>query len=287
MIESRRTVGVTEVLARHGFRGRWRALPVAGVVNDVYATSDVVLRVATDHPDAVRDAYTESIAGPAAYRQGVATPALLAFDHSCTFIDRPYSIWERVKGNPVGACALSFDQSVQLWYEVGGELAKLHRCVDHVDDPHGFLDRPRRAWNLERLLADLYQADRIDRANMVDYTWLGRSLEGDLKESDVCFLHNDLHPMNIMCAGSGNFQALIDWGDAGFGDAALDFRWIPIEKLSFALDGYGFQVPSRLSGSYRSRIVWDRLMTSLQEALESRSHPLPSIEQLYAFVALG
>ena len=53
---------VDTILAVHGCSGSWTALSPTGVANRIYATADVVLRVATDHPDAVPDARTESVA---------------------------------------------------------------------------------------------------------------------------------------------------------------------------------------------------------------------------------
>ena len=47
---------VDAIFALHGIRGAWKALAATGVANRIYATQDVVLRIATDHPDAVVDA---------------------------------------------------------------------------------------------------------------------------------------------------------------------------------------------------------------------------------------
>jgi hypothetical protein len=44
---------VDEILAHHGIQGPWATLESTGVANRIYATNDVVLRIATDHPEAV------------------------------------------------------------------------------------------------------------------------------------------------------------------------------------------------------------------------------------------
>jgi hypothetical protein len=53
---------VDGLLAAHGFSGAWTRLNAGGFANRVYATADVVLPLATDHPEAVEGARTESVA---------------------------------------------------------------------------------------------------------------------------------------------------------------------------------------------------------------------------------
>ena len=47
---------VGAILARQGIDGPWHPLTATGLANRIYATNDVVLRIATDHPEAVEDA---------------------------------------------------------------------------------------------------------------------------------------------------------------------------------------------------------------------------------------
>ena len=93
---------VDAIFALHGIQGTWRVLAATGVANRIYGTQDVVLRIATNHPDAVVDARTESVAAPAAFKAGVLTPRLIVFDDSRTLIDRPYSIWEHIHADTLG-----------------------------------------------------------------------------------------------------------------------------------------------------------------------------------------
>ena len=53
---------VDAILAHHGIDGPWQPLKATGLANRIYATRDVVVRVATDHPEAIADARTESVA---------------------------------------------------------------------------------------------------------------------------------------------------------------------------------------------------------------------------------
>lgn len=93
---------IATILAAYGIREPWRELPSTGLANRVYATRDVILRVVTDHEDAVVDALTESVAAPIARAAGILTPRLIAFDNSRKLVDRPFSLWERIHGETLG-----------------------------------------------------------------------------------------------------------------------------------------------------------------------------------------
>lgn len=80
------------MLDAHGFSDPWIRLTTSGLANRIYATADVILRVATAQPEAVSDARTESVAALVVRDAGIRTPRLLAFDDSRAIIDRPFSI---------------------------------------------------------------------------------------------------------------------------------------------------------------------------------------------------
>lgn len=69
---------IDRILRLHGIVDPWERLPVTGVANHIFATRDVVLRIATRHPEAVGDARTESVAAPVARAAGIRVPELLA-----------------------------------------------------------------------------------------------------------------------------------------------------------------------------------------------------------------
>ncbi len=73
-----------------------------GIVHSIYALGDdLVLRVPKLHPDALADAYTGSVAAPAAVRAGVSTPRLVVFDESVDIVPVPFSIFERMHAEPL------------------------------------------------------------------------------------------------------------------------------------------------------------------------------------------
>ena len=51
--------------------------------------------------------------------------------------------------------------------------------------------------------------------------------------------------------------ALIDWGDSGWGDAAIDFRNLPPERTDDVLAGYREVVAT--DDTFEERIEWDQL----------------------------
>ncbi len=235
------------------------------------------MRVATDHPDAVADARTESVAAPAAREAGIRTPRLLVFDDSRALVDRPFSIWERVRGETLGNAGLDIRRRKRIWKEVGQEIARLHDRVRACPDPHGYLDRPSYELNLEPTLARLVDAGGANRT-------VAREIEQLLDElaphvlaagHQPCFVHNDLHEMNVMCTRAGGLIALIDWGDAGWGDPVLDFVAVPLEMMGAALEGYGTASRVGLGSFPEARIIWTRLHDAMDDAIDGPGRPIP------------
>jgi aminoglycoside phosphotransferase (APT) family kinase protein len=269
---------VDRILAAYRITGPWESLTATGVANRIYATRDVVLRVATDHPDAVVDARTESVAAPVARAAGVLTPRLIAFDDTRSIVDRPFSLWERVHGATLGDWELSWDARQEVWRAVGQQIARLHDGVRSCPDPDGYLEDTRRELRLDPVLRQ-FADSRPGSGELV------REIERLIAElapfvsrwaGPDCFVHNDLHEWNILCGREGGLAAVLDWGDAGWGDPALDFAAIPLERLNAALEGYG-QV-ERLGEHPEARFVWDRLHNALEDAIDDPRRGLPVAE---------
>ena len=74
---------------------------------------------------------------------------------------------------------------------------------------------------------------------------LRRTAEGPLP---VRFLHNDVHATSVMCARDGTLLALLDGGDAGWGDPALELAQVPLAAVPFVLRGYKPQAADFASG---------------------------------------
>jgi Ser/Thr protein kinase RdoA (MazF antagonist) len=266
---------IDAIFERYGVGGPWRPLPSTGLANAIYATASVVLRVATDHPDAVADARTESVAAPAARAAGIQTPQLIAFDDTRTLVDRPFSLWERVHGEPLGQLALDPRRAREAWTRVGRELARLHLRVLACPDPKRFLDQPWREPDVAARLAPVVDAGRLTVADARRIEQFAAALQPHLVEPDrPRFLHNDLHPMNVLCSTRGALRAIIDWGDAGWGDPALEFAAVPIDAMPWTLEGYTVEAPGLLGARPEVRFAWDKLVGSLEDLRDHPDRPL-------------
>jgi hypothetical protein len=120
---------VDAILAHHGLQGPWQQLPATGIANRIYATDDLVLRIAVEGQEALDDARTESVAAPVARAAGVCVPRLVAFDDSGTVVARPYSLSERVHGETLGLFTPEPHSCPATWQAVGRQLALLHNLV--------------------------------------------------------------------------------------------------------------------------------------------------------------
>jgi aminoglycoside phosphotransferase (APT) family kinase protein len=261
---------VDDILSHHGLHAPWTILPATGVANRIYATRDVVLRVATDHPEARPDARTESVAAPIARAAGVLTPRLLAFDDSRRLADRPYTIWERIHGETLGLMQPGAP-SPSTWIGVVEQLAMLHRGVDACPDPNRWLDEPERERDLRPLLARVASAGHLTRHEADDVEQWMRALEPAIAVTPTPrFLHDDIHAMNVMCTADGTLLAILDWGDAGWGDPTLDFARIPLAAVPAALAVYERAAPGLLGERPEARILWDKLHHALDDLIDDR-----------------
>lgn len=261
---------IDAMFARHGVPGPWQVLPSTGLANRIFATRDVVLRVATDHPDGVVDARTESVAAPVARAAGILTPRLIAFDDTRTLVERPFSLWERVHGETLGLTSLSPGQTADVWRGVGRELARLHLRVRECTDPEGYLDEPGRDQDVDAVVKRLLDAKKldIDAAGRVER--LAEELRPHIAAGlETRFIHGDIHPMNIMCSADGELLAIIDWGDAGWGDPTLDFAAIPLDAIRSALEGYEAEAPGALGALPEGRIAWNKLIEAADDLWDS------------------
>src|SRR5262249_16898626 len=163
-------------------------------------------------------ARTESVAAPVAQAAGIQTPRLIAFDDSRTLVDRPFSLWERVHGEPLGLLGLGQRQRADAWRQVGRELFTLPDRVRPRPGPTGSLETRGRETDLHPLLNRLAEAGRLDAATVGEVARLLGELAPQVAGGvELRFIHNDIHDMNVLCSPAGELLAIIDWGDAGWG----------------------------------------------------------------------
>ena len=102
----------------------------------------------------------------------------------------------------------------------------------------------------------------------------------------IRFIHDDVSPMNIMCATAGELLAIIDWGDAGWGDPSLDFAAMPLAAVPDAIEGHEEEAPGMLGALPEARVAWHKLIDAVDDVLDTPGGP-PDTEALRQFVRSG
>lgn len=259
---------VDEILRTLRLAGPWQPLAHSGIAKKIYVTDRVVIGIASDHRSGVSDLRTESVAAPIVRAAGIRAPAMLAFDDTRALIDRPWAVWERVPGTPLRERWPRYVDAAPSWRAVGAELRKLHDTVTRAPDPRGWLDAHARAVDPRASLPDLPLSDD-------QRTWLDRvaaRLEPHTRRAVTPrFLHGDCHGMNVIVGDDGALHALIDWGDAGWGDPAIDLAELPVDAWRLALEGYG-----ALGDDAIPLLLWQRL----DYALAHLAQPKPRAARL-------
>jgi aminoglycoside phosphotransferase (APT) family kinase protein len=254
---------IREILKRNGINEEFVKLETNGIANDIYATANYILRIPTDHPEANSDAYTEAVAAPVAKKNGIKTPELICFDNSFTLLNRTYSIWERIHGETLG----ELDNYLQLnntLREIGFELGKLHINVKSCDDTKGWLDDPEtfREYSKEMMikgLADNHSKDSyLLKLTENKYT-------DEIFSYKKCFVHGDTNEFNFLCKKTDQLLSVIDWGDAGWGDPAIDFYMIPIGAVDSVLEGYSEIAGNNIDHGFIYRIIFDKVWAGIEE----------------------
>jgi aminoglycoside phosphotransferase (APT) family kinase protein len=258
------------VLAKHGLGSRSiEPLASTGVLNAIFALGDdLVLRIPKPIDEGFADTYTESVAVPVAHAAGVTTPDLVVFDDDRDIFDVPYTIYERVHAETLAHASWTPDACREL----GRDLAVLHAGVSECPDPLGRLDDPGR-WESAEFAATLARSGFLSPANVAFIEDLFTRVEPALIAARGCrrFVHNDVQDTNVMVK-DGHYAALIDWGDAGWGDPAIDFRTMSMRGVPHALAGYREVQPLEEDDTAEARVIWDRLW-SAASSLTKRPHP--------------
>jgi aminoglycoside phosphotransferase (APT) family kinase protein len=149
--------------------------------------------------------------------------------------------------------------------------------VRECPDPLHYLDTPGYELDLEPTLRRLADSESVASGLARDIEGLIRELAPYVLDANAprCFVHNDLHEMNIMCTSNGGLLSVLDWGDAGWGDPTTDFASVPLEMLASALEGYNDAGMSDLGQHPEARFVWARLSQALDDAIDNPGTPIP------------
>jgi aminoglycoside phosphotransferase (APT) family kinase protein len=261
-----------------------RRLESSGNVHAVFQLGNrYLLKVPRDHFRAIAETCTASVAVPAATKAGIRTGALVGFDDSLEIISVPYTVLEYVEGRAVVASSTVAPSDEVIWTGVGRELATLHTSVGEVDDPNGWLEEWGRDLDYPGLLAGLVDAGVVADHLVSWFDELLATLRPAVERADRYrrFVHGDLKPGNVL-QHQKQFQALIDWDDAGWFDPAIDFAQVPLHLVDVVLAGYRSVAPLDGDDTAEQRILWDHVMTALNELwrmrvdMDKKYQPSPS-----------
>jgi aminoglycoside phosphotransferase (APT) family kinase protein len=150
------------------------------------------------------------------------------------------------------------------WRDLGRQLATVHTGVTSAADPDGHLDDPDRWHRCEEVLDDSAIEDGDLRHELAREL---QQLEPVLADGwPKRFVHDDVQGPNLLFDVGTDEVWLIDWGDAGWADAALDFRRIDPAATPLVLEGYR-QVAVTDDG-FEARVRWDQLGAAARRVAE-------------------
>ncbi|MDQ2985644.1 MAG: aminoglycoside phosphotransferase family protein [Armatimonadota bacterium] len=229
---------IREIAGKHGIQGEPTLMPASGMVNEAWLLDDrFVLRInivddADDEP--AREAFVVPIVRAA----GVRSPELIAVNTNKEAAGCLYTIYAKADGELLGHLEESPELFNATYRELGRELALLHSIQIPEDQVH-FLRKSSSfdaAVQLEKTAdaGKLLSAD-IDHVEKAIEKLAGRMGEGSRR----AFLHQDIHPWNMFVdRTSRELTAIIDWGDAAWGDPAGEFSSMPLTAFPEMLAGY-------------------------------------------------
>lgn len=203
-----------------------------GIANDTWLCDDWVVRISKD-PEYLEDLFTESIAAAAAFAANVPTAEPLCFHLEAQDGIPPHSVYRRIHGQSLSGVERLSDP--KRFFRLYGAALRVVHAITTVNDPNHYLDDPWELDHHEILIA----AQEVGLAPVV------RPLLDHDPVPPTTFVHQDLHADNVL-VDEHEQPIFIDWGDAGFGDAAVDFRHVPARFLAYALEGYGEFQPQLL-----------------------------------------
>lgn len=255
---------ILALLARHDLPGgAVEASPHEGSVNHVRMVGDWCVRVLKEE-DFASDLRTEAACVPTLVSAGVRTPALVAFDDSREIVPGLATVYRRLAGAPLGLSEGPIVGITQLVEELGRQIDRWRREIRQLEDPNGWLDRPRGD-----NLGACYEraAERLSPEQRVWTEGLIRRLEA-APEPAPEFVHWDLHNFNLL-VHEGSLTGMIDWGDAGFGDPALNYRCLPAHWLGM------LTAPLPDDGDFIGRCLYHIVGYALNDVQRQPRYPGP------------
>jgi Ser/Thr protein kinase RdoA (MazF antagonist) len=269
-----------------------------GIINTIYAVgNDLVLRVPrVKYGDYIRK---EARVVPQARTAGVRTPALIAMDDWLDILRVPYALYERVHAATLGLLHVEPAEAAHAWHELGRDLGRLHAGIAPIPwserlGARAETERPPRTPQQlveEEAAPDGWLTPIEARWLLSWFDRLAPLVERGKDTRVARLLHADTQPTNVMVDGDTlEYRALIDWGDARWGDPADEFVGPPLRAVPYMLAGYREVLPLDDDETAEARILWGQLrfMVSVLwrgKALEYGwgERPLPRLIEIARF----
>ena len=255
------TAWIDDIARRHGISGQPVQLAHNGVISDVWKVGGRIVRIVREGADADTVARERAIAR---HVTSVRMPALIADGN----VDgRPYTVHELVEGSLLATVEPHAAHGVLR--ELGRELAKLHALPPPNDSVLLRAPPPDPI----RVATAARAAGAIDEATSRDVASLASDLRargGDPPR--LVLAHRDLHAWNVMVTPQPQLAAILDWGDAGVADPAIDFAVIARSAVTPMLEGYK-EAGGGVDRGFRARARWYGLTVALWEIRRRVSRP--------------
>ncbi len=234
-----------EVLARIARRfqvdvSAIRPLP-AGEANHAWLLGDdLVLRIPRNSGPLADDLRKECEVVPIVRGTGVWTPEIIAFEERSATLGVPYMVLRRVPGVDIERLALPATASQTIYREVGRQLGLLHGATANGAVASPLIPVDAGGGDPRKLLSPLVRDAALDGETATWLRgWFDRLAPFVPIDPPVVLIHGDIAPRNLMVDPvSGEFRAIIDWGDAAFAEPAMDFAKLPLAMLPATLEGY-------------------------------------------------
>jgi aminoglycoside phosphotransferase (APT) family kinase protein len=213
-------------------------MPDSGMVNEAWLIGDShVLRIIANE-DADDEAEREGLVVPLVRAAGVRSPELTVCKTGRANGTPPYTIYERADGELLGHLhndPMSFEG---LYCELGREIYLLNQI--EVESPLVGKLRKGSTFDAAKQLALAMDKELVGAADAVSVErMIGWLSDRTGEKADSRFLHQDIHPWNLFVdPDTLELTAVIDWGDAAFGDPAAEFASMPLFAVGPMLRGY-------------------------------------------------
>ncbi len=217
-----------------------RQLP-AGEANHAWLLGDeLVLRIPRDSGPLADDLRKERVVIPIARGAGVRTPEIVAFEEHPAGLGVPYMVLRRVSGADIERLTLPATASEAIYREVGRQLAVLHNATVNERVASSLIPVDTGRHDPRLLLPPIVRDGGLD-GETAEWlrSWFDRLAPFVPDDPPVVLIHGDIAPRNLMVdPASGEFRAVIDWGDAALAEPAMDFAKLPLAMLPATLEGY-------------------------------------------------